>query len=302
MQKTMQEKSRGMSLQNNNAREYDRPEPYMLQYKFGNSIYFLSRKGARKLLETATVTDRLDHTILKMKNLNLYLKSVIWFDVEQIEDYEWTDRNRLILDGAIERCGWTDDRLKRARELLKTVGDIGIANHLDLMLDAGTLLAGVRHGGIMLWDDDFDIGIEEKHLPLLFQEIDKHENLRHDKFDFWGTTFYRIWDVSGEVTENVKYTFPLIDIWPFVISDGHIIYRNRNIYFDAAGQPFKTISFEGAVYKIPADPIAVLDSRYSDWRNTVRVYSMSHRLDNLSFKNLCIPIKTDENGRFTGVV
>ncbi|MDR0836533.1 MAG: glycosyltransferase family 25 protein, partial [Tannerella sp.] len=120
MQKKMQEKSRGMSLQNSNTREYDRPEPYMLQYKFGNSIYFLSRKGARKLLESDTITDRLDHTILIMRNLNLYMKSVEWFGTEQIEDYEWTDRNRLILNGAIERCGWTDDRLQRARELLKT--------------------------------------------------------------------------------------------------------------------------------------------------------------------------------------
>jgi GR25 family glycosyltransferase involved in LPS biosynthesis len=302
MKQKTEKKSHGMSLQNDNTREYDRPEPYLLRYKFGNSIYFLSRKGARKLLETDTVTDRLDHTFLNMGNLKLYMKSVDWFEVGQIEDYEWTDRNELILQSAIERCGWTDDRLQRARELLKTVGDTGMANNMDLMLDAGTLLACVRHGGIMLWDDDFDIGIEEKHLPLFFQEIEKHENLRYEKSDFWGTTFYRIWDVRGEVTENVKHTFPLIDIWPFVISDGHIIYRNRNIYFDAAGQPFKTVSFEGVAYKIPANPVAVLDSRYSDWRNTVRVYPLSHRLEILNFKYICIPIKTDENGRFTGVV
>jgi hypothetical protein len=302
MQQKMQEKSKGMSLRNDNEREYDRPEPYLLRYKFGNSIYFLSRRGALKLLETDTITDRLDHTILNMKNLNLYMKSVDWFDVGQIEDYEWTDRNELILEKAKLQCGWTDKRMQRARDLLKTIGDIGTANRLDLMLDAGTLLAYVRHGGIMLWDDDFDIGIEEKHLPLLFREVEKNENLRYDKSNFWGTTFYQIWDVRGEVTEKVKYTFPVIDIWPFVISDGHIIYRNRNIYFDAARQPFKTVSFEGTPYKIPADPIAVLDSRYSDWRTTVRVYPLSHRLANLSFKYLCIPIKTDENGRFIGVV
>ena len=297
-----QKKSHGKALQNENVWEHDHPEPYLLSYKLGNSIYFISRQGAEKLLRIETITDRLDHIFLTHRDLNVYMEKVKWFDIDSIVNYEWKDRNQLILKSAIEKCGWSEERLTNARKLLNTISDIGISHQLNLMIDAGTLLAYVRHRGIILWDDDFDIGIEEIFLPVFFNEIKKHPNLRYDQFVFFGTRYFKVWDISGEAIENRTYTFPFVDIWPYIVRGSAIVYENRNVYINAAHHPSKSIIFEGASFHIPWNPLEILDSRYSDWRNTIRVYSYSHRMERSNHKYLCIPIQTNEEGKYIDVL
>lgn len=292
-------KNNGKDLINTNIWERFRPEPYLTGYKLGNSIYFLSKAGALKLLEINEICDRLDHTIIKKAdNLNIYFSETEWFKLDQIKDYEWPDRNKLILDAAIQQCSWTNLRLERARALLKVLSEVATKRNIDLSLDAGTLLAYVRHGGIMLWDDDFDIGIDEKNLPILFDEISKHEKLKFSgEFLFRGTRYFKLWNVDGELIDNYSYTFPFIDIWAYNIVGDDIVYQNKNRYPGAARMGLREIEFEGSLFKVPENSLEVLDSRYSDWRNTIRVYSWSHRMESSKFRYLCIPIKTDENGR-----
>ncbi|MDR2040338.1 MAG: LicD family protein [Bacteroidales bacterium] len=298
----IQKQANGKTLINRNAWEYEKTEPYLLKYKHGNSIYLLSRSGAEKLLKIDTIIDRLDHTILKMTEdenaLSVYSSDVDWLDQSDIRDYEWPDRCRSLLNLAAGQSSWTDLSLSRMRNLLKIISDIGMQKNIDLVLDAGTLLAYIRHGGMMLWDDDIDIGIEKKDLPVLFEEIGKHRNLRYaDGFKFQGTPYYKIWDTEGEEIKGYPYTFPFIDLWAFKKNGNDILYENRNRYPDAAMHDCKKIIFEGVAYKIPWNALEVLDSRYTDWRSMIRVYTWCHREEKNNFKYLYIPVKTDENGR-----
>ena len=294
-------KSNGSTLINQNGFELSINEPYLSGYKHGNSIYFLSKSGAEKLLKLAAVTDRLDHTFLKMmkeKTLDVYMSNVSWFTQNQINDYEWPDRCQSILDIAVRQGAWNDIRLSRARYLLTVISNIGIQNNIDLVLDAGTLLGYVRHGGMMLWDDDFDIGIEKKNLPSFFKVLEKYKNIRYaGGFNFRGTPFYKIWNTEGEEIEKYPYTFPFIDIWAYNRNGNDIIYENGNKYPNAVKNNFKEVLFEGSKYKIPWNAIEVLDSRYVNWRKMIRVYTWCHREEKNNFKYLHIPIKTDETGR-----
>ena len=59
---------------------------------------------------------------------------------------------------------------KTSRELynlLYLVTDLFKQKNIKYSLDGGTLLGAIRHGGIIPWDDDIDISIEEKYLEKL---------------------------------------------------------------------------------------------------------------------------------------
>lgn len=207
------------NLLNVNHWEIGRNEPYLLGYKLGNSIYMISQAGAVKLLSIKKIEDRLDHTIISMldnNGLNAYSADVDWFNTGLIEDYNWPDRCQLIYDMALEQSSWNGSRLEKARKLLRELSDIAIENNINLMLEAGTLLGYIRHGGIMKWDDDIDIAIEEKDLEPFFAQVRKHGNLQYDdRYRFRGTRYFKVWDIDGEKIEGYEYTYPFVDVWVY---------------------------------------------------------------------------------------
>ncbi|MFA7492256.1 MAG: LicD family protein [Proteiniphilum sp.] len=303
-EQSRQEKRRrdGRRLLNINYWETGSREPYLLGYKLGNSIYMTSRKGAINLLSLETIEDRLDHTIMNLSDegLNVYNSNVDWFDISLVEDYNWPDRCRLVYDMAIGQSSWNESRLEKARKLLKTLSDIARENSIGLMLEAGTLLGYIRHGGIMMWDDDIDIAIEEKDIELFFAQLGKHDYLRHDdKYRFRGTRYFKVWDIDGERIEGYDYTYPFIDIWVYKYIGNNLVFENGITYPDTAIAGMKDVLFEGAWYKVPENSQEALDSRFSDWRRMIRVYTWCHQKERNSFKYLYIPIKTSLDGRMT---
>ena len=289
-------------LVNPNVREIRNWEPYLPGYQWGNSIYFISHKGAEKLLAIRTVRQRLDDEIITLaasEEMTVFSATVEWFDYKQITPVIFDDRTRLIWKAICEGSTWTLLRKERVRYLLKVISDAANYLNIDLVLQGGTHLGYVRHGGTIPWDDDIDIGIEESHLQTFLKRLSTVDGILYDEVieQLTGTPFYKIWNRDGELIDNCHYTFPFVDLWLFNKNGNDLIFKNGIICPDSASQDLVEVIFEGSPYKIPYNSIEILDTRYKDWKKKIRVYTWSHRHEKHHFMPLSLDIEVDAVGR-----
>jgi GR25 family glycosyltransferase involved in LPS biosynthesis len=292
----------GMKLLNPNLREGINSEPYPLGYKWGNSIYLASRRGAEKLLQINPVKDRLDNEIVLLSlsgQLNTLFGSADWFDMDGIDRTEWPERIGLIRDAVLKNTTWTRESREKVRSMLKTISHIGRLKKINLILQGGTHLGYVRHGEIMPWDDDVDTGIEEKCTEAFFEELKLYEEYRFGEFvePLTNCPYYKIWKTDGEGIDGHVYRFPFVDMWMYNIKGKDIVFKNGIVCPNSAEREFEEVVFEGAPFKIPHNSIEILDTRYADWRTNIRVYSWSHRYEKHRFPLLCLPVRVDSAGR-----
>lgn len=274
--------------------------------KWGNSIYILSKQGAKKLTETIHIKDRLDNTIfsLSMNNaLNLYYDNVSWFKEDLIDWTEWPERNFIMWNQLLKMSPWNEMSKKTAQNILKVVSEIALKYDIKLILQGGTHLGYIQHNGIMLWDDDIDIGISEESLDFFLEKLDTLEDICFDTFieKMTDTAYFKIWSKKGSPIEGYEYTFPFIDLWVYNIVYPDYVFKNGIICPDSAKYELDKVLFEGAYYYITGNSLEVLDSRYSSWRDEIRVYPYSHKLERGYFPNFRIKIKTDRKGRMIKV-
>ncbi len=294
---------KGMSLLNPNIRENKSIEPYLLGFKWGNFCYFISKQGAKKLLKMNVINDRLDDSLLALSitgDINIYVETVDWFDFSNIVQWEYQERRKLIWNAILQNSPWTTLRKERVRSLLKVINEIAVKLNVDIVLQGGTHLGYIRHGEIMSWDDDVDLGIEEKHTKLFFETLkDYGKGLRFGCFiePLTNCPYYKIWHEDGEVIDKYDYTFPFVDLWVYNIKNYDLVFKNGIICKNSAQKDLITVSFENANFKIPFNSIDVLDTRYTDWKTKIRVYSYSHRLEKRAFPPLIFPIEVNDKGR-----
>jgi phosphorylcholine metabolism protein LicD len=65
------------------------------------------------------------------------------------------------------------DVLQRLYEQVQLIHTVCTQNSIKYFLIGGSLLGQVREGGIILWDDDADVGIDEQDCERLFQILSK---------------------------------------------------------------------------------------------------------------------------------
>ena len=300
-------KKRVQSMMNSNIFELYNRELYAEGInKWGNSIYILSKQGAKKLTEIRHIKDRLDNTIfiLSLDNiLNLYYDEVPWFKEDFIDWKEWPERNQIMWKELLSLTPWDEMSKKMAQNLLKAISELALKYDIKLILQGGTHLGYIQHNGIMLWDDDIDIGIAEESLDLFFEKLDSLENICFGTFTekMTNTTYYKIWSKKGTPIEGYKYTFPFIDLWVYNVVYPDFIFKNGIICPNSAKYELNKVIFEGAYYYTTGNSLEVLDSRYSSWRDEIRVYPYSHKLERGYFPNFRIKIKTDRNGKMIKV-
>lgn len=292
----------GISLLNPNPREQADNDPYMFGYKWGNSIYCISRKGAEKLSQISVIKDRLDNEILHMacnEEIEIYFSQVNWFDQTKIIQWDWQDRTELIWNTIISNNQWSNQSRTKMQELLKKISIASMNLNINLILCYGSLLAYIRHGEVMPWDDDIDIGIDEKDLDSFFNKLDSVNNISYGEFidPESNRPYYKIWEIDGEPINNYKYTFPFIDLWTFNKKGNDFIFKVGSIYQNSAlNEPLK-IYFEGSEFKIPYNSMEVLDSMFIDWKTKIRIYPWCHRLEMPAFYPLTTNIQIAEDGR-----
>ncbi len=66
-------------------------------------------------------------------------------------------------------------------QILDTVHDFCIRNHINYWLDSGTLIGAIRHNGYIPWDDDIDIGMLRDDFDR-FMELFNRSN---DRYKFY---------------------------------------------------------------------------------------------------------------------
>ncbi len=294
------------ALLNKNSCEKGNMDPYFLGYKWGNSIYFLSKKGAEKLLTINPIKDRLDNEFVNLSlngRLNAYYEDVPWLTFEQIDWGEWPARIKCIWDTLIKISPWTMDRKRKVKKLLSIISDIAYQLKIELVLQGGTHLGYIQHGGIMPWDDDVDLGIEEKDVSAFFEKLQQEQDVSFDEFVEHRSqkNYYKIWGCEGEEISGYKYTFPFIDLWVYKRQGADLVFANGIICPNSALYEFKKIIFEDSLFYIRANSIEVLDSRYTSWKDKIIVYAWGHRLEQPYFPRVSLPIQTDDEGRMIGL-
>lgn len=279
-------------------------DPYFFGYKWGSSIYALSKRGSARMCKNFTIKQCVDDEILelsKSNKLSIFFGDLDWFlrrddGVDQIA----MDRQMSINRAVAKIDLWCDKSRTLIKNILRIISKIADQLGLDLILQGGTHLGYVRHGGIMPWDDDVDIGIEERGLPSFISELNKYQNLLIDGFieARTGARYYKIWDVGGEVIEGHFHRFPFVDIWLYNNIGDDIVFKNGIVCAKSNLKPLQIVIFEGSRFKVPYNSLDILDSRYCTWRTGIRIYSYSHRLEKNHLPLLKAKIHIDHLGRF----
>jgi hypothetical protein len=108
----------------------------------------------------------------------------------------------------------TSEEISRLYELMKIVHDTFEKHKVRYFMTGGTLLGAVRHGGLIPWDDDIDIGVLEADMAQLKRavtDLTAQDIICKPMGKFAELNFY--------FKRDAKTRFPFIDVF-FFVPDG----------------------------------------------------------------------------------
>jgi hypothetical protein len=269
---------------------------------WGSFIFFVSKKGAKKILDYKKINLPFDEMLLELSFSGI-ISSIFaeteWFQYDERISKSYNSRRNQVKKAIFGSTAWKNDDKKQAIALLSRLIEHAERLNIKLMLHAGSLLGHIRHNGIMPWDDDIDISILSDEVEKFNDSINKEGTIRITKWVYkkTGSSYFKYWLEGGEKVEGYEYSFPFIDFW-IVYPDGREKVKMTDGYvFDKSDYlPPQSISFEGLPLNIPNKPFVVLDQMYKTWRTEIKVFSWCHRLKQPVFNPLKMPIEVDENG------
>jgi GR25 family glycosyltransferase involved in LPS biosynthesis len=294
-------KEKSLDERNTNAWEQKERDPYLLGFNWGSSVYLLSRKGVKKLLQIKSVRQCVEDEILaqtKDSAIHLYYSKLESFDLDKYPKKRNIDREEIIRQTVLNYNVWSEPAEEILRKVMLTLSNIAKELNVDLVLHGGSLLGYVRHGSKMKWDDDIDLGLHEKDVSLFF-EVVKESGL---VVSLWkehstNTSYYKVWSEEGQEITGHSHRFPFVDVWIYNTDNNDIIFKNGIVFPNAISQPFKQVDFEGGIFVVPNNYIECLDARYKDWRNMIRIYQWNHQNERPANPMLKTRITVDDNGR-----
>ncbi len=273
---------------------------YMLGYKNGCSIYMISKMGASKLAKLNKFEHRLDDSLLyyaKLELINIYASPVDWINIKQIKNWEWSDRLNIIKKSILKQGQWTKDSINKIKNILRHISQAARDANIDIILCYGSLLGYIRHGGIMQWDDDVDIGIEEKNISRFVIELTKYSEIQFKETLLNDNHLIKIWDKDGDSISGYPYTFPFVDLWYYKENNKDIIFNNGDVYSQAFRSNLLKVKFMDADFKIPFNTLDILEELYPGWNKKITIYPWSHKFEQPLFYPYSYPINVNYKGK-----
>lgn len=146
-------------------------------------------------------------------------------------------RERFNPDGSLLR-----EHQLRMLKILDHVDVVCKKHNIDYWLCSGTLLGAVRHGGFIPWDDDLDIEMNKKNLPLFIKAFEKESSDKyliqsHSTDKTYVAPYIKIRDKKSKIYEcnnidqNYKYKGIYIDIFPLEKTNKHCLKISSHLHF-----------------------------------------------------------------------
>ena len=110
-------------------------------------------------------------------------------------------------------------------QMLYDTDQILSGNDIPYWLDGGTLLGLVRHKGIIPWDDDVDIQISSEDEDRVYQLGQSFKNLGYELKKVWFG--FKVYPINGLEIDGYEWKHPSIDIFPMIIVDDKLKYKNE---------------------------------------------------------------------------
>lgn len=176
----------------------------------------------------------------------------------------------------------TDSDKIEISNLLKIFTEYLDLNNITYWIIGGTLLGSVRHGDIIPWDDDADIGIFEADFDKLIGLSSIFNSLGYEIIQDWKIHKFK----------KIGKTYPFVDIFTYS-NINNVYHMNRQdlrdkwpneYYLDNELFPLKKYKFGELNLTGPNYPLGYLNRMYPDWQ-FYGIQTFNHKtMSNLNHK------------------
>lgn len=174
-------------------------------------------------------------------------------------DYTFIDTITSIDDLSI-----TDNDKANINEYLQIISDIFDSHNIKYWIISGTLLGSVRHGQIVPWDDDADIGVMESDINKIL-DLNKYlKSIGYEIVPSWRIYKFR----------KIGMNYPFVDIFCFTKEGDKYVMNHTELrdtwpneyYLEDELFPLKKYKFANMYLYGPHYPLEHLDRIYKGWR------------------------------------